>query len=111
VVEGDSYHRFERGPIEAEDAKALRSGVNFSHFGPEANVFDKLEELSAPTAKTGKRRRSATTCQPRRKAASHNGRLAPAGSRSVHPLGARSPQTPCFAVSTKAARMAWGRGL
>ena len=45
VVEGDSYHRFERGPMKQAMAEALAKGENFSHFGPEANLFDKLEEL------------------------------------------------------------------
>ena len=45
VVEGDSYHRFERMPMKKAMAEALSKGENFSHFGPEANLFDKLEEL------------------------------------------------------------------
>jgi phosphoribulokinase len=42
VVEGDSYHRYERGPMKEAMATALAKGENFSHFGPEANLFDKL---------------------------------------------------------------------
>jgi phosphoribulokinase len=45
VVEGDSYHRYERGPMKEAMAAALAKGENFSHFGPEANLFDKLAEL------------------------------------------------------------------
>jgi phosphoribulokinase len=45
VVEGDSYHRFERMAMKEAMAQALAKGENFSHFGPEANLFDKLEEL------------------------------------------------------------------
>mgnify|MGYP001826501756 CR=1 FL=1 len=45
VVEGDSYHRYERGPMKEAMAESLARGENFSHFGPEANLFDKLEEL------------------------------------------------------------------
>ena len=45
VVEGDSYHRYERMPMKQAMADALARGENFSHFGPEANLFDKLEEL------------------------------------------------------------------
>ena len=41
VVEGDSYHRFERMPMKKAMAEALSKGENFSHFGPEANLFDK----------------------------------------------------------------------
>ncbi|TVS03722.1 MAG: phosphoribulokinase [Cyanobium sp. PLM2.Bin73] len=45
VVEGDSYHRYERGPMKEAMAAAIARGETFSHFGPEANIFTKLEEL------------------------------------------------------------------
>ncbi|MGL6135122.1 MAG: phosphoribulokinase [Prochlorococcaceae cyanobacterium] len=45
VVEGDSYHRYERGPMKEAMAAAIARGETFSHFGPEANIFNKLEEL------------------------------------------------------------------
>ena len=48
VVEGDSYHRYERMPMKQAMADALAKGENFSHFGPEANLFDKLEESDFP---------------------------------------------------------------
>ena len=53
VVEGDSYHRFERLPMKKAMADALAKGENFSHFGPEANLFDKLEELFKVYGETG----------------------------------------------------------
>jgi len=53
VVEGDSYHRYERGPMKEAMAAALSKGENFSHFGPEANLFDKLEELFRSYADQG----------------------------------------------------------
>ncbi|MCP9848661.1 phosphoribulokinase [Cyanobium sp. Morenito 9A2] len=53
VVEGDSYHRFERGPMKVAMAEALAKGENFSHFGPEANLFDKLQELFKTYGETG----------------------------------------------------------
>ena len=53
VVEGDSYHRFERMPMKKAMADALSKGENFSHFGPEANLFDKLEELFKIYGETG----------------------------------------------------------
>ena len=53
VVEGDSYHRFERMPMKKAMAEALSKGENFSHFGPEANLFDKLEELFKIYGETG----------------------------------------------------------
>ncbi len=46
VIEGDSFHRYDRAAMKKVMAKAEAEGnKNFSHFGPEANVFDKLEEL------------------------------------------------------------------
>ena len=53
VVEGDSYHRFERMPMKKAMAEAPSKGENFSHFGPEANLFDKLEELFKMYGETG----------------------------------------------------------
>ncbi|MFM8278620.1 MAG: phosphoribulokinase [Cyanobium sp.] len=53
VVEGDSYHRYERGPMKEAMASAMAKGENFSHFGPEANIFDKLEELFRSYSETG----------------------------------------------------------
>jgi len=53
VVEGDSYHRFERTAMKEAMAEALAKGENFSHFGPEANLFDKLEELFRTYSETG----------------------------------------------------------
>ncbi len=53
VVEGDSYHRFERLPMKEAMSQALAKGENFSHFGPEANLFNKLEELFKTYGETG----------------------------------------------------------
>lgn len=48
VVEGDSFHRYDRTEMKGHMSDADESGnQNFSHFGPEANLFDKLEELFA----------------------------------------------------------------
>ena len=48
VVEGDSFHRYERGEMKV---KMTEEGL--SHFGPEANRFDKLEELFKTYGETG----------------------------------------------------------
>lgn len=58
VVEGDSFHRFDRYKMREQVEKALKNGCHLSHFGPEANHFDKLEELfrSYGESGTGKRR-------------------------------------------------------
>jgi len=53
VVEGDSYHRYERGAMKEAMAAAVAQGENFSHFGPEANLFDKLEELFRTYGESG----------------------------------------------------------
>ena len=48
VVEGDSFHRYERGEMKVKMAEE-----HLSHFGPEANRFDKLEELFRTYGETG----------------------------------------------------------
>ena len=46
IIEGDSFHRYDRAAMKDAMAQAEAEGnTNFSHFGPDANVFDKLEEL------------------------------------------------------------------
>ncbi|WP_410869802.1 phosphoribulokinase [Nocardia sp. A7] len=45
-VEGDSFHKFDRAGMKEELARALSDGDHtFSHFGPEANLFEELEKL------------------------------------------------------------------
>ena len=53
VVEGDSFHRFNRVEMREAIAQAAKDGTNVSHFGPEGNVFDKLEELFRVYGETG----------------------------------------------------------
>ncbi len=45
IVEGDSFHRYNRAEMREAIRVAEAEGRNLSHFGPEANLFDKLEEL------------------------------------------------------------------
>ncbi len=45
IVEGDSFHRYNRKEMKEANKTAEASGRRLSHFGPEANLFDKLEEL------------------------------------------------------------------
>jgi phosphoribulokinase len=46
IIEGDSFHRFDRSEMRARQAEAEREGnKNFSHFGPENNLFTELESL------------------------------------------------------------------
>ena len=45
-VEGDSFHRHDRAEMRERMAEeAARGNHNFSHFGPEANLFEELEAL------------------------------------------------------------------
>ena len=45
VVEGDSLHSLDRMAFRAAVAEAAKTGNHsFSHFGPEANHFDKIEQ-------------------------------------------------------------------
>jgi len=54
VIEGDSYHRYDRVAMKEAMAAAEDSGNrHFSHFGPEANVFDKLEETFRSYGESG----------------------------------------------------------
>jgi phosphoribulokinase len=45
IVEGDSFHRYNREEMKAAVAAAEQEGKNLSHFGLEANILDKLEDL------------------------------------------------------------------
>jgi phosphoribulokinase len=57
VVEGDSFHRFDRAEMKARLAEAAQLGnKHFSHFGPEANLFPELEELFRVYGESGRGR-------------------------------------------------------
>lgn len=46
IVEGDSFHRYDRLSMRAEmKAQEAAGNRNFSHFGPEANLLDDLQQL------------------------------------------------------------------
>ena len=53
IVEGDAFHRYDRVAMKAAVAEAHEKGVNLSHFGPEANLFDKIEALFRDYSETG----------------------------------------------------------
>jgi phosphoribulokinase len=53
VIEGDSFHRYDRATMKAEMASAVAQHKNISHFGPEANRFDLLEELFRDYGESG----------------------------------------------------------
>jgi phosphoribulokinase len=55
VVEGDSFHRYDRKNMKAAMAEAGKKGnTNFSHFGPEANLLSELETLFRTYGETGR---------------------------------------------------------
>jgi phosphoribulokinase len=53
VIEGDSFHRYDRAGMKKAVEEADKEGINISHFGPEANIFDKLEGLFHQYSETG----------------------------------------------------------
>src|SRR5580765_925101 len=54
LVEGDSFHRYDRMAMKGEMARAIEDGDHtFSHFGPEANLFAELESLFETYGRTG----------------------------------------------------------
>jgi len=54
IVEGDSFHRYDRKEMKAKMAEAAATGnANFSHFGPEANRLEDLEALFRAYGETG----------------------------------------------------------
>lgn len=44
-VEGDAFHAFDREQMRSAIERSRIRGENFSHFGPQANLFDRLEGL------------------------------------------------------------------
>lgn len=55
IIEGDSFHRYDRQAMKAKMAELTAAGnVNFSHFGPEANLLAELEGLFRTYGETGR---------------------------------------------------------
>jgi phosphoribulokinase len=60
IIEGDSFHRFDRTEMKQRQAEAEKQGnKHFSHFGPDNNLFAELELLFRTYSEsgTGKRRK------------------------------------------------------
>ena len=54
IVEGDSFHRYDRREMRAKVAEAQESPHStFSHFGPDANLFEELDDLFRSYGETG----------------------------------------------------------
>ena len=87
-VEGDSFHRYDRAEMKQRMAEALEHGRHdFSHFGPEANLFEELAGLFATTAATGGGRRRKYLHDDEEAAAFR------AGARHLHAVGGRADRT------------------
>ena len=57
LIEGDSFHRYDRTEMKAQMAEASERGDHpLSHFGPEANLFEELEELFRQYGENGRGR-------------------------------------------------------
>ena len=54
IIEGDSFHRYDRKDMQTKLAAAEANGDrHVSHFGPETNLFAELESLFSTYARTG----------------------------------------------------------
>jgi len=54
VVEGDSFHRYDREAMKQAVTESEKNNARpISHFGPEANEFEKLEKLFKEYGETG----------------------------------------------------------
>ena len=54
IIEGDSFHRYDRAGMKAKMDEMTATGDNhFSHFGPEANLLPELEDLFREYGETG----------------------------------------------------------
>jgi phosphoribulokinase len=53
LIEGDSFHRYDRAAMREQMDQAHRDGLYFSHFGEAANQFELLEQLFRTYGETG----------------------------------------------------------
>ena len=54
VIEGDSFHRYDRKEMKQRQAEAEQAGnKHFSHFGPDNNLFGELENLFRSYCESG----------------------------------------------------------
>ncbi len=57
IIEGDSFHRYDRKAMKEKVQEAQEKHNNFSHFGLEANLLEKLEETFREYGDTGRCKR------------------------------------------------------
>ncbi|MEJ2360903.1 MAG: phosphoribulokinase [Gammaproteobacteria bacterium] len=74
IIEGDSYHRYDRQSMKKAIEDYTAKGKQISHFGPEANHFDTLAETFKAYGDTGRCKRRYYLHSPE-EAAEHNARL------------------------------------
>jgi len=56
-IEGDAFHRYDRAEMKRVMADEARKGNNhFSHFGPDANLLERLESVFRDFSQTGSAR-------------------------------------------------------
>ena len=53
VIEGDSFHRYDRKEMRKQLKLAKKENRNLTHFGPEGNLFDKQYELFKSYGESG----------------------------------------------------------
>ena len=54
IIEGDSYHRYDRKEMKLKAAEAEKTGnKHFSHFGADNNLFGELEGLFKSYSESG----------------------------------------------------------
>lgn len=74
IIEGDSYHRYDRQSMKKAIDDYAAKGKQISHFGPEANHFDTLADTFKAYGDTGRCKRRYYLHSPE-EAAEHNARL------------------------------------
>lgn len=57
IIEGDSFHRYDRAKMAWEVEKATLQGRTLTHFGPDGNLLEELESLFRTYAEHGRGRR------------------------------------------------------
>jgi phosphoribulokinase len=57
IIEGDSYHRYDRTEMGKRVDESQKTGQHFSHFSLDANILDELEHTFRQYGETGAARR------------------------------------------------------
>ncbi len=54
IIEGDSFHKYDRMSMRTAVKDAHEKGIELTHFGPDANCLDELESLFQTYGETGR---------------------------------------------------------